>query len=578
MIFVLRPGDKATTINPNFPVPDLKVLQEILARRIGAALGISWRVVLSDLGEANFSAARADRIEFEESASIPRMLLVAGLDWMRRLALEDALLRGCPRLVEAGVTVEDLAKVTWLRRAKEWLDPKAEADGDIAALEGKLITRRDYHAKRGQDWKAELIEQLDEEVFEREQRALRGLPAPAADALDPASAPQPTVPTVGSKKAPAAPAPATTPRPAVKRALAEIEGQRGEADDGIVTREFKVKVRAIDEETREIEYVGATETPVDFGDGIPEVLRMDGAEFEQSVPFLDCHKRQTVMNVLGRSVAIKREGRELVFRVRYSKATDVSRAAWDLVKDGSVDRVSVGYSVRQYRELRRGEFDGEGAGRVEGPAVIATKWRVRELSQVPIGADPNARKRAYAGAISEEEAMKIKPNPGETREQFTARAMLDAGLLAEFPDETKRREAADGIWAAANPPAPVAPPAPAAPAPIAPAAPVPATPPAPAARSIDDELAADLESKKRLILTRCPQDLRGFLDGLLLDQPMISPEDAWAKLREERASRFKSGGTPEPRRTGTPPASPAPTPLRPPSPPSGTTSAGSSVR
>ncbi len=171
MIFVLRPGEKATTVNPQFPIPDLEVLQKILARRIGAALGISWRVVLCDLGEANFSAARADRIEFEEAVAIPRMIVVDGFDWMRTGALEDALLRGSPRLLAAGVTIEDLARVTWLKRAKEWLDPKAESEGATAALTGKLITKRDYHAARGKDWEEELDQQLAEEVAERAKRA-----------------------------------------------------------------------------------------------------------------------------------------------------------------------------------------------------------------------------------------------------------------------------------------------------------------------------------------------------------------------------------------------------------------------
>ena len=616
MIFILRPGDKATTINPNFPVPDLKVLQEILARRIGAALGISWRVVLSDLGEANFSAARADRIEFEESAAIPRLLLVGGLDWMRRLALEDALLRGSNRLLAAGVTVEDLPKVTWLRRAKDRLDPKAEADGDVAALGGKLVTRRDYHAKRGEDWRAILRQQLDEEVLEREERAARNLPPrvegapPALPSASPAAPPPSALPpSVKGKNG-------TTPREALLRALAEIDatagqrGQRGEEDDAIATRELKIQVRAIDEQSREIEYIGATETPVDMGDGMPEVLRMAGAEFDESAPFLNCHQRHSVMDVLGRCVTIKREGTGLVFRVRYSKATEVSRAAWELAKDGSIDSVSVGYTVKKYKQLRRGEFDGEGQSRIEGPAVIATSWRVRELSQVPIGADPNARKRAYAGAVQQEqEGMKLKPNPGESREKFTARAMADASVIVEFPDEKKRRAAVDAAWIAARAEEPAAddPEEPAAdgeadleearrwltaaierhgrhmdgseaadeksqqalmdemgkalaamgaPADMPEKSAPPATPPA---RSIDEDLAADYAARRKLIETRCPQDLRGFLDNLLLDKPDVSPEDAWQALRAERASRLKPGGTPEPKRPGAPQAGPAPT-------------------
>lgn len=185
MVFVLRPGEKASTINPNFPTPDLKVLQEILARRIGAALNISWRVVLSDVADASFSGARADRIEFEESAAVPRMVFVGGLDWMRRLALEDALLRGEERLVAAGVTVEDCGKTNWLRREKKWLDPKNEAEGAKAALEGKLLSQKDYFSAHGKDWQEEKRQQLLEEEFDRDARAELGLGGDSSDRVGP---------------------------------------------------------------------------------------------------------------------------------------------------------------------------------------------------------------------------------------------------------------------------------------------------------------------------------------------------------------------------------------------------------
>jgi lambda family phage portal protein len=184
MIFVLRPGEKISTVNPNFPIPDLDVLVKVLARRIGAALGVSWRIILADLGEANFSAARADRIEFEESASTPRQLLIEVLEWARRAVLEDALLMGEERLVAAGVTSEDLAiAARWVRPVKPWLDPAAEAQGALTALQGKLKTLAEYCAEQGKDWEEHLEQLIVEEVRERELREEAGLaPAPAAPA------------------------------------------------------------------------------------------------------------------------------------------------------------------------------------------------------------------------------------------------------------------------------------------------------------------------------------------------------------------------------------------------------------
>lgn len=324
----------------------------------------------------------------------------------------------------------------------------------------------------------------------------------------------------------------------------------------LITREIKVSCRVLDDEKMECEFTAATETPVDMGDPEPQVLRMSGATLgTDSMPFLNAHSRKSVLDVLGRTVFRKDDAtRTLAARVKFSKATEQSRAAWELVKDGSINAVSVGYYVDAYRTLRDGEEDveaGDERSRVKGPATVVTKWRPVELSLVPLGADPNAVKRALASAVKEE-PVRPKPNPGETKDQFLARAMADAALLAAIPDESKRRAEADRIWTEAQPktPAPAAPPSP-------------APSPAPAGRHLDEELALELEARKKLILSRCPVDLREYLDELLLREPTIEPAAAWKKLLEERTRRLPPGGTPEPRKPGAnpsaPPAAPAPT-------------------
>jgi len=178
MIMVLRKGEKISTVDPNFPLPDLEVLTKVLARRIGAALGISWRVVLADLGDANFSAARADRIEFEQAAATPRQALIEVLAWIRQTALEDALLRGVEGL--AGVAAEDLGKASFIPPKKPYLEPEREAKAAKLSLSGeageRLMTWEEYYAGRGQDWKEQLRQKLLEEQVENEMRKELGMP------------------------------------------------------------------------------------------------------------------------------------------------------------------------------------------------------------------------------------------------------------------------------------------------------------------------------------------------------------------------------------------------------------------
>lgn len=170
MIYVLRPGESAKCLNPNFPLPDLDRFVRLLARRIGAALGISWQLVLADFSEANFASQRADRLEAEVSYAIPRQRTEGCLRWIRRSALEDAVIRG-----NLDTPVDTLSLVTFIAPRREHVDQEKQAKADQIELEIGLACRRDKAAARGMDWEDLLRQRLLEEKREAELRKEMGL-------------------------------------------------------------------------------------------------------------------------------------------------------------------------------------------------------------------------------------------------------------------------------------------------------------------------------------------------------------------------------------------------------------------
>lgn len=162
-----------------------------------------------------------------------------------------------------------------------------------------------------------------------------------------------------------------------------------------------VSIRSINEEKRECEFVASTESPVETWNG-REVLRMVGCKLDRyrSNPvFLDTHNGSTIQNVLGSASDVSVEGRELIARMRFSESGK-GALAWDLVREGHVKAVSVGYRVNpeKVRRLRAGETS-DGA---EGPCSVAYEWELYEISLVPVPADERALARGEAEVSSGE--------------------------------------------------------------------------------------------------------------------------------------------------------------------------------
>ena len=180
----------------------------------------------------------------------------------------------------------------------------------------------------------------------------------------------------------------------------------------------------LDDEGRTVQAVLATDDPVRIYDArrgpIDEVLLMSGATVPAQVPLLNSHARGRVQDVLGSVTDIEAEGRALVGRLRFSATAS---QAWNLVKEGHLTDVSVGYTVERSEWIPAGESREYEGRTIAGPVQIATAWQLRELSLTPIGADAQAKIRS-----KEEHYMEIQSDLQAERQR--AAAIMSMG--AEF--------------------------------------------------------------------------------------------------------------------------------------------------
>jgi phage major head subunit gpT-like protein len=174
----------------------------------------------------------------------------------------------------------------------------------------------------------------------------------------------------------------------------------------ITTRSLSLRLDAggapqsLDEKTRSVDVVAATENPVPVWDWerfeiVDEVLLMSGCELPESrqIPLLNTHFRGGVESVLGSCRQLSIDGTQLVGRAFYSEAPEAA-SAWQKTREGHLTDYSVGYTVTESYYVPEGEKQTIAGRTFEGPLKVSTRWKPKELSNCPIGADEMAKVRA----------------------------------------------------------------------------------------------------------------------------------------------------------------------------------------
>lgn len=196
-------------------------------------------------------------------------------------------------------------------------------------------------------------------------------------------------------------------------------------------------------ETREVDVVFATETPVarfGWGEDFDEVLicdknaiRMDRAD--RGLPTMDCHNTDSVFKQVGRSTDVWiNDQKEVCAKIKFSQRKQVSELFQDVI-DGIVKDISVGYVVYKYeREERQGG---------QNPIYRATDWMPTEISFAPVQADINSGVRSEQPkntveitTIKKKNTMKRKTEKGKTMQYTVEDDPVKAGDIVTIKDVT----------------------------------------------------------------------------------------------------------------------------------------------
>lgn len=204
----------------------------------------------------------------------------------------------------------------------------------------------------------------------------------------------------------------------------------------------------VDLEARTVEAIASTGAEVRRG-GFVEALDLGGVDLSALVggPVLDGHRAATTGDQLGVVEAAEVRPEGLWARLKF-RGTEAAQAVLRDIQDGTLRGLSVGYSVAEWKESRRGSDH----------IRTAARWQPREVSVVPMPADAGAHFRAAEeGAMPEQqeqpaltraevnrEIRSIASTAGLTREwadaQIDAETTVEAARAAAF-EEMRTRSA-----------------------------------------------------------------------------------------------------------------------------------------
>lgn len=162
MVKTLEPGDEISQIQAQQPTQNFPDFVALLGRLLGLPLGLPLELVFMDFSRTSFSSARASLLQAYISFRTQQRRVIGHWckpirNWRIRKFIDDG------QLPERA----DWMRHTWTPPGWQWIDPKAEVDSNLAAVDAGFKTLHDVAAEQGRDF-AEILETRKKELEDLE--------------------------------------------------------------------------------------------------------------------------------------------------------------------------------------------------------------------------------------------------------------------------------------------------------------------------------------------------------------------------------------------------------------------------
>ena len=211
--------------------------------------------------------------------------------------------------------------------------------------------------------------------------------------------------------------------PPLRAQAAQIRAKQTKGNNSL-TRELKGEIRALEGEgnERKFELSFSSEEPynrgwcieiLDHGPGAVDLTRLN----EIGV-LLYNHHRDEVLGKIERAWIEGDRGKAIV-EFDSDEAADI---IYGKVKSGTLKGVSVGYRVKLWEFVERGEISSN--GKYTGPCDVATSWEPFEISIVSVPADPMVGVGREMDQPEEQQTRKQAPSMAERQLQINLNKLL----------------------------------------------------------------------------------------------------------------------------------------------------------
>ena len=174
-ILYLQPGQDATSVVPTGAAAETKDFTTTQQRLAAAGQGLSHESASRDVSEVNYSSARQNLLEDENTYLDMQMSLI---EHVLSKLYEEVIKAGyqtgmidAQKYPDFWERLEEYLEHEFIPQGMPWIDPLKEANAKKIGIESKTLTRKALAASEGKDWKEEL-EQLAAEQKMMEELGL----------------------------------------------------------------------------------------------------------------------------------------------------------------------------------------------------------------------------------------------------------------------------------------------------------------------------------------------------------------------------------------------------------------------